>query len=59
MLKNDFEFHDFLGPGNTVQGANKCSIQNVITKFISRHQEAFVKFKQPFSRIVSDISSTV
>ena len=41
------------------QGANKRSVQNVITKFISRHQEAFVKFKQPFSQIASDISSTI
>ena len=39
------------------QGASKRSIQNVITKFINRHQEAFVKFKQPFSQIASDITS--
>ena len=38
------------------QGANKRSIKSVITKFISRHQEAFVKFNQPFSKIASDIA---
>ena len=39
------------------QGATKSSIQNVITKFITRHQEAFVKFNQPFLQIASDITS--
>ena len=39
------------------QGATKRSIQNVITKFITRHQEAFVKFNQPFLQIASDITS--
>ena len=39
------------------QGANKRSIHFVISKFISRHQEAFVKFKHPLLQIASDITS--
>ena len=39
------------------QGANKRSIQNVVSKFINRHQEAFLKFKQPLQQIALDVTS--
>ena len=39
------------------QGANKRSIHNVISKFINRHQEAFLKFKLPLQQIALDITS--
>ena len=39
------------------QGANKRSIQNVVSKFINRHQEALLKFKQPLQQIALDVTS--
>ena len=39
------------------QGANERSIQNVVSKFINRHQEAFLKFKKPLQKIALDITS--
>ena len=41
----------------TKQGASKRSIQYVINKFINRHQDAFVKFKQPLLQIASELTS--
>ena len=36
-----------------------CTIQCVLNKFISRHQDALVKFKQPLLRIVSDLTLSI
>ena len=44
MLENDFEFHDFLGPGNTVCGLFGINGQNVEwTVIISEIQNHFRK----------------
>ena len=39
------------------QGANECSIKNVINKFIVRHHDTFTKYQISSSQIVNDLLS--
>ena len=39
------------------QGAKSRSIQDVINKFIGRHQDTFAKFKKTFPQIIQDLTT--